>query len=131
MVENTEFAVSALAVEVVGSVVVFIEIDTPSDKLANLPGSAFHYFLNSLGVAEPVAGHHCVVDMFVEIVDFEVGHRCNSALGKGCIGLVEGGFAHQSHASTVAGDFEGETHAGDAGSYHKIVVFKCHFLMLF
>ncbi len=130
MMKNTEFAVSALAVEVVVAILILVEVHAPAYELAYLLGSAFHHLFHGLRVAEPVAGHHGVVDMFVEIVNLKIGHRGNAALGKRRIGLVESRFAHQCHTCLLAGHFKGKTHAGDTRTYHKIVVFKCHFLLI-
>lgn len=114
VVEYAELAVAALAVQVVVAFLVFIEVYAPVHELAYLPGRAFHYFFYGLGVAEPVAGDHGVVDVFVEIVDFEISHRGHAALGKGCICLVESRFADQCDTRPLAGNLQCETHAGNA-----------------
>ena len=38
---------------------------------------------DGLGVAQPVAGHHGVVDMFVEVVEAQIGDRCHSTSARG------------------------------------------------
>ena len=74
MVQNTELAVAALTVQVKVAVLFFIKVHTPLYQLAYLLRSALHYFFYGGGVAKPVACHHSIVDMLVEIVDFKIGH---------------------------------------------------------
>ncbi len=97
VVEDAEFAVAALAVQVELAVVAPVEIHAPADEFAYLSGSLLHYFPDSLGVAEVVARYHCVFEMLVEIVDSKIGDRSYTSLRKGRIGLVESGFAYQGH----------------------------------
>ena len=50
MVEDAEFGVSALAVEVVFSVIAFVEVHTPFHQSAYAFGTAFHHLLYGFGV---------------------------------------------------------------------------------
>ena len=129
MVQDTELAVAAFAVQVETTVGVLVEIHAPAYQFVNLRRSAFHHLFHSLGVAEPVAGNHSVVNVFVKIVYFEIGNGSDAALSESCICLVECCFAHQSDFPAFAGNFKGKAHAGNARAYHKIVVFVCHFLL--
>ena len=113
VVEYAELGVSALAVQVEGAVVLAVEVHSPFHEALYLPGCAFHHLLHGCGVAEPVAGHHGVVYVFVEIVDGQVGDRCHAALRQGRVGLVEGGLAHEGHAAFRC-RLQCETHAGYA-----------------
>ncbi len=97
VVEYAKLGVSAFAVEVEGAVIVFVEVYAPAYEFVDLRGSVAHDFLDGLRVAEPVAGHHCVVDMFVEVVDLEVGDGCYAALCEGGVGFVESGLAYEGH----------------------------------
>ena len=129
MVQYSELAVSAFAVQVETAVGVLVEIHAPANQFAYLLRSSFHHLFHSLRVAEPVAGHHSVVNVFVKIVYFEIGNGGDATLSERCICLVESCFAHQSDSSAFAGNFKGKAHAGNARAYHKIVVFVCHFLL--
>ena len=123
--EYAEFGVAPFAVQVKRSVVATVEIDSPFEQLADLLRSFGDDFPDGDGVAQPVAGHHGVVDMLVEVVDAQVGDRRHSSLGEGGVSLVERAFTYQSHAARP-GYFEGETHAGDTSADHQIVVFSNH-----
>ena len=74
VMEYAEFGMSTFAVQVESSVGAFVEVDTPFHKLAYLCGGFRHHLAHGFRVAEIVAGHHCVVDMFFKVVDFKVGH---------------------------------------------------------
>lgn len=89
MVEDTEFGVAAFAVEVECAVGLAVEVDSPLEELTDLGGSLTHHFLHGLGVGNPVAGNHCVVDMLFEVVDGEVGDRSHSSLRQGGVGLMK------------------------------------------
>ena len=125
VVEDAEFRVATLAVEVKRAVVLFVEVHAPANQLAYLVGGALHHLLDGGGIGQPVAGHHGVVDVFVEVVYGEVCHRCHAALGQGGVGLFEGCLANQRHAA-LAGHLKRETHAGYARANHEIIVFVGH-----
>ena len=99
MVQNAELAVSALAVKVVAAVVASVELHAPAHEPLNALGGTFHHLAHGCGVAYPVAGHHGVLDMLVEVVDLEVSYRGHSALSLGGIGLFNRRFAHQCHSA--------------------------------
>ena len=56
------------------SVGILVEIDAPANELPDLPGGALDDLIDRLGVAQPVARDHRIVDMFVEIIDLQIGH---------------------------------------------------------
>ena len=126
MVQNAEFAVAAFAVQIEGAVGLAVEVHAPVKQLLDLRGCVAHHFLDSLGVAEPVARNHCVVYVFLKVINFKVRNRRHTALSQCCIGFFEGGLAYQRDPHALAGHLKGETHAGDAGADYKIVVFVFH-----
>ena len=130
VVKNAEFRMAALTVQIEAAVVAAVEVDTVLDQEAYAIGGTLDHFLDCCGVAEPVAGHHGVVDVFVEVVDFEVGHRSDAALGQGRVGLVEGCLAHQGHAAFGSG-LQGETHAGYTRADHEKIIFVGHCFLYF
>ena len=97
VVKNTEFGVAALAVKIEASVFLAVEIDSPFKELTYLFGGARNHFSHGVGITEPVTGDHRVVNMFFEVIDFEVGNRSYAALRERGIGLIYTGFAYQSH----------------------------------
>ena len=125
VVEYTEFRMSALAVKVEIAFFVLVEIDTPADKLFDLGRRALDDHLDGSRVAEPVARDHRVMDMFIEIINLEICHRSDTALCQSCVGFIESRFTYQRHTACT-GHFKRKTHAGDAGAYHKIVIFLNH-----
>ena len=126
MVEDAEFGVSSFAVKIETSVLVLVEVDAPPYKLAYLLGCSFHDHFYGFRIAEPVAGDHGIVYMFVEIVDLKIGYRGYSALSEGCVGFVEGGFADKCHLAAAGCYFQSKAHSGYSGTYYKIVIFVCH-----
>ena len=125
MVQYTEFRVSPLAVQVKPAVGILVELDPPADQFADLSGSFPDDFLYGHAVAQPVAGYHGVFDVLVEIVYFKVSDRRHTSLRKIGVGFFKFGLTYQSHSSG-SGHFQGETHSGNTGTYHQIVIFVCH-----
>ena len=97
VVQDAELAVSALAMQVEVAVGVLVEVHAPLNELSDLPRSLGHHLFHGLGVAEPVAGHHGVVDVLVEVIHQQVGHTGHTALSQVGVSLVESAFANQRH----------------------------------
>ncbi len=97
MVEYAEFRMPPLAVEVEGAVSLAVEVHAPVKKLPDLVGRTLDYFPHRLRIAQPVAGYHRIMYMFVEIVDLHIGDRRHPALCKGGVCFIEGCFAYQCH----------------------------------
>ena len=74
VVQDAELRVSALAVQVERPVLLAVEVDTPLHQLLNLVGGHANHLLHGLGVADEVARNHGVLDVFVEVVDSQIGH---------------------------------------------------------
>ena len=74
MVQDAELGVSALTVQVEGTIVLAVEVDAPLHQLLYLFGSHAHHLLYGLAVADVVAGNERVGDMLVEIVKFQISH---------------------------------------------------------
>ena len=111
MMQDAELAVSALAMQVELTFLIPVEVHTPTEQFLNLGRSLGHDFLDGLGVAEPVAGHHRVVDVFLEVIYLKVGHCGDTALCQVGVGLFHLGLAHQGHGSRIC-HFQGKTHSG-------------------
>ena len=127
MVKDTELGVSALAMKVETAVLFLVEIDAPLRQLGYLLRRFGHHLTHRIGVANPVARDHGVVDMFLEIVHGEVSHRGDAALCFGRVGLVEGSLAAESNFVLVgARHFERKTHSGYTAADDEEVVFFCH-----
>ena len=127
MVENAELRVAALAVQVERAVVFFVEVHTPVHQFLDLTGRHLDDLFNGLGVADVVAGNHRVFDVFVEVVELEVGHRGHTALSKRCVGLVERSLAnHADLAFLGPGHLQGIAHAGHSGTDDEEIVFVNH-----
>ena len=125
MMEDSEFRMSPFAVQVKLSVGIFVELDSPVDEFFYLRRGVCHYFFHGFGIAQPVAGNHGVLDVFVEIVHFEVCDRSHAALGEISVGFFKFSLAYKRHAAR-GGHFQGEAHSGYAGADHQIVIFVCH-----
>ena len=127
MVQNAELRVPALAVQVVGAVGLLVKLNAPLHQLLDLAWSLCHHLAHGSGVAEPVASHHGVVYVLVEVVDEHVGHRSHTALRQVGVGLIERCFANQRHCSGLR-HLECETHAGHARANYQIVIFAYHLI---
>ena len=95
------------------AVFVLVEIDTPVDEFPDLFRRIAYHLLHRIAVGDVVACNHGVLNVFLKIIDEEVGDRSDASLRLGSVGLIDGGF-------TDDGDFtffcpchlEGITHSG-------------------
>ena len=74
VVQNAEFRVSTLAVQVELAVFLAVEVDTPIHKFLYLFGRIAYYLFYGLAVADIVARNHSVLYVLVEIVDCEISY---------------------------------------------------------
>ena len=113
MVEDSEFGMSSFPMKVEVAVFVLVEIDTPVDEFPDLFRRIAYHLLHRIAVGDVVACNHGVLNVFLKIIDEEVGDRSDASLRLGSVGLIDGGF-------TDDGDFtffcpchlEGITHSG-------------------
>ena len=132
VVKDTELRVSALAVQIILSVGVLVEVHAPLHQFLYLFGCTAYHLLHGCRIANPVAGYHRVVDMLVEIIDQQVSHRCYAALGFGGVRLVEGGLAAQGDPVLLRTcHLQRKTHTGHAAADDQIIVFVCHLVCLY
>ena len=113
VMEDAEFGVPSFAMQVVFAIFILVEIYAPFHKLADLFGGFGDDKFHGFRVGEPVAGYHRVVDMFLEIIKFEVGYRRNAALCKVGVRFLKFTLADQCHLSGMC-YLEGVTHTCDA-----------------
>ena len=111
MVQDAELAVPALTVQVKLAFLVAVKVHAPPQQLLNLCRSLGDNLFHRLGVAEPVTGHHRVVDVLVKVVHLQVGHGGYTALCEVGVGLFHLGFAHEGHGARFC-HLEGKTHTG-------------------
>ena len=130
MMENAKLRVTAFTMQVERTVRLLVEVDSPLHEVVNCLGGVSHDVLHSVGVGNPVASHHGVVYVFVEIVYREVGDRCYSALCFGGVGLVERGLADDGDRTLMSvGNFEGKAHTGYATADNEEIVMIYHVLL--
>ena len=99
--------------KVEGAVFFLVEVDTPLDKVADAAWTIGHYLSYSLGVADPVACYHGVLNVLVKIVNKKVCHRCYAALGFGCVSFFECCLAYYGYLAFVGFcHLEGIAHTG-------------------
>ena len=89
MVEDAELGVSTLPMEVEVAVVLAVEVHAPVHQFADLFRSVLHYLFHRLGVTDIVTRNHGVLYMLLEIVEFQIGDRCDASLCKGGVGLIQ------------------------------------------
>ena len=129
MVKDTEFRVSALTMKVERTVLLTVEVHAPVDEFLNLGRRIPYHLLHGGTVRDIVASHHRVLDMLLEVVHFEVGHRGHASLGKRSIGLFKAGLAdHANLAFLLSCHFQGIAHTGHSGTDNEEIVFVYHTL---
>jgi len=129
MMKNTELRVTSFTVKVEAAILFAVEVDTPLQELANSSGSVTHHLLYGCRVANPVACHHSVVNMFLKVINEQVGNTCYTTLRLGGIRLIESGFATESDfVFTCFSNLQGETHTGYAAADDEKVIMFSHSL---
>ena len=113
MMEDAEFGMSSFAMQVVFAIIILVKIYAPFHKLTNLFGGFGDDKFHGLRVGEPVARYHRVVDMFLEIIKFEVGYRRNAALSKVGVRFLKFTLADQCNFAGMC-HLEGVAHTCDA-----------------
>ena len=113
VMEDSEFGVPSFAMQVVFAIFILVEIYAPFHELTDLFGGFCDNKFHGLRVGEPVARYHRIVDMFLEIIKFEVGYRRNAALSKVGVRFLKFTLADQRNFAGVC-YLEGVTHACDA-----------------
>ena len=127
VVQDAKLRVTALAVKVVLPLGVLVEVHSPLHKLHNLLRCVSHHLLHSSGIADPVAGDHRVVDVFVKIINQQVCHRGYTALCLGGVCFVKSSLAAQCNLVLLRTCYlQSETHTGYAAADDQKVVFMCH-----
>ena len=72
VMKDAELAVTALTMEVELAILLLVEVDTPFYQLLDLIGCLGDNLLHGFVVADVVASNHCILDVFVEVVHFEI-----------------------------------------------------------
>ena len=127
VVQDAELRVTTLAVQVEVAILLAVEVDTPLHQLLNLFGSHTHHLLDSLAVADVVAGNHRVLDVLVEIVDSQIGHTGNTTLCERRIGLVETCLANHTHTSFISSrHLQSVAHTCHTSTYYQEIVLINH-----
>ena len=74
VVKNAELAMAALTMEVELAVLLLVEVDSPLHQFLDLLWCLGYHLLYCLVVADIVTSDHCVLDMLVEVVHFEISY---------------------------------------------------------
>src|SRR5574344_200500 len=127
MVQNAEFRVTAFSVQVVGAVVLLVEVYAPVYQFLDLFRSTSHHLFHGSSVADIVAGNHRILDVLFEVIQFQIGYRCYTTLCKRRVSLVKRCLANHTHCSFVGTcHLQRVTHAGYTGSDNQKIVFVNH-----
>ena len=92
MVQDAELGVTALAVQVKAAILFLVEVHAPLHQFLDGTRRIAYHLLHGLRIAQPVARHHRVVDVFLKIIHLQVGHRGDTALRLGRVGLFQAGL---------------------------------------
>ena len=101
MMKDAKLRVSALTMEIERTIFLAVEVHPPLHQFANLLWCTAHHLLNGLAVADIVACNHCVLDVLLEIVDSQIGHRGHTTLCERSVSLVEACLADKAYASPL------------------------------
>ena len=82
MVEDAEFRVTALTVQIEGTVVFLVEVHTPFHQFLYLLGGFTNHLLYSFLVGDVIACDNGVGNVFVEGIDLHIGDRGHTSLCK-------------------------------------------------
>ena len=130
MVQDAELRVSAFAMQVEVAIILAVEVHAPLNQFANLLGRVAHHLLNGLSVADIVARNHGVFNVFLEVIDSQVGDRGDAALGKLGVGFVECRLTDDAHSSFLCPCyFQGIAHTGHSRTDDEEIVFVNHKLL--
>ena len=132
MVEDTELRVSALAVQVEGTIVLLVEVHTPVDKFLNLLWRFPDNLFDGFAVGDVIAGDDGVGDMLVKGIQFHVGDRGHAALGKRGVCLFQRGLANHAYTAFVgACHLQCIAHSCDACTDDQKIIFIDHTLICY
>ena len=73
VVQYAELRVSALAMQVKLTLVCLVKVHTPVHQFTYLFWGHFYYLFYSLWIADVIASNHCIFNMFLEVIQFEIG----------------------------------------------------------
>ena len=125
VVQDAEFAVTTLAMQVKLALLVLVKVHTPTYEFPDLCRGLGDDFFYGLGVAEPVACHHRVVNVLLKVVHLEVGHCGDTTLGEVGISLFHLGLAHERHSPRLC-HLEGKAHTGNTRADDEVIIFSYH-----
>ena len=127
MVQDAEFRVAALAMEVKLPLGILVEVHAPAHQVRDALRSIPYHLLHGLRVRDEVPRHHRVVDMLLEVVHLQVSHTGHTTLSLVRISFVDGGLADEGDLALAAlSDLQGITHSGDARADDEEVEFANH-----
>ena len=129
VMEDTELGMSPFLMQIKLPVRILVELHAPFDQLLDLPGRFAHYLFHGSPVAEPVAGYHGILNVFLEIIDLQIRNRSDTPLSEERIRLLQARLADEGDLPVVS-HLQGKAHAGDAGAYYQKVKSLYHLAML-
>ena len=104
-----------------------VKIDTPLYQLPDLGRGILDDLLDSGRVADEITGNHGVVDVFLEVVHFQIRDTCHAALRKGGVSLVKTCLADDTYLSLFGtGNLQGIAHPGYTSSDDQKIIFVYH-----
>ena len=132
MMQDTEFRVSALSVQVKLSVFLLVEVHTPLYQVLDSSRSSLHHLLHGSWVGNVVTGYHGVLNVLVKVVHQQVCHRGYAALCLRGVRLLKRCFTHKGHLALAAlAHFQCVAHACHAPSDNEKIKFLNHFVTSF
>ena len=90
--------------------------------LLNLTGSGALY---GGVVAYPITRDHGIMNVFFEIVYFQIGYRSDTSLCKISVGFFQSGFTNQCNRTFMC-YFECKTHSGNSRADNEKIEFSNH-----
>src|SRR3712207_22613 len=97
VMKNAKLRMTTLTVQVEGAIGLAIELHSPIGELTNLGRCHPDNLLHGLPVADEITGNHGVLNVFIEVVEFQIGHGGNATLGERSVGFLKRCLANDAN----------------------------------
>ncbi len=127
MMQDTELRMATLSMQVKLTILLSVEVHAPIHHFLDLRGSVPHYLFHRLAVTDIVTGNHRILNMFLEIVHFQVGNGRHTSLRERSIGLVERSLTNDANLTFVrSSNLQGVTHTGHSSADNQEIILINH-----
>ena len=127
MVQDAKLRVTSFTMQVKLAVLLLVEVHTPAHQVFDARRTAHHHLLHRLGVANPVARNHRVLDVLLKVVHQQVRHRSDAALRLRRVRLLQRGLAEDGNLALLGlSHFQGITHTSHSRADNEKIILLSH-----